>query len=148
MAELRRAAMNYLARREHSSWELTRKLRAKDFTDSEIQQGISALTAEGLLSDTRYIESYVHARRQKGYGPLKIEAELLSRGIAKELIEHHLKIADNAWFASAKKSWHKRFKGTLPRDFKLRVKQMRFLQSRGFTSEQIETIFSSDHDDA
>lgn len=148
MAELRRAAMNLLARREHSCLELTRKLRAKDFTDSEIQQVITALTNESLLSDTRYIESYVHARHQKGYGPLKIEAELLSRGISKELIEHHLKIADNAWFAAAKKSWRKRFKGILPGDFKLRVKQMRFLQSRGFTSEQIEKIFLSSHDDA
>jgi regulatory protein len=148
VAELRRAGLTYLARREHSTWELTHKLRAKGFTASEIDQGIAALTAEGLLSDTRYIENYIHARHQKGYGPLKIEAELLARGIPKELIEHQLKIADNAWFALAKKSWHKRFKGILPCDYKLRAQQMRFLHSRGFTSEQIENIFSSDHDDA
>jgi regulatory protein len=148
VAELRRASLTYLARREHSNLELARKLRAKGFTASEIDQGIAVLTAEGLLSEPRYIESYIRSRHQKGYGPLKIEAELLSRGISKELIEHHLKIADNAWFASAKKSWHKRFKGILPRDYKLRAQQMRFLHSRGFTSEQIENIFSSDYDDA
>lgn len=105
---------------------------------------IQALAGEGLLSNDRFVENYVRYRRTKGYGPLRIHAELIARGISEDLIEHHLDMADNAWFAEARLVWQKRFKGTLPRDFKTRAEQMRFLQYRGFTPEQINNIYHSD----
>jgi regulatory protein len=148
VAELRCAALRLLARREHSEFELQRKLKARDFESSDINLVLTALRTEGLLSNSRYLESYLHARRQKGYGPLKIRAELASRGISEDLIEHHLNITDNAWFALAQKAWQIHFKGLMPSDFKARVKQMRFLQQRGFTSEHIKSIFRSGDDDA
>jgi regulatory protein len=129
--------------------ELERKLLAKGFVHEEIAACLAALTAEKLLSNTRFIESYVNVRRQKGYGPLRIHAELALRGITQDMIEHHLNIADNAWFALARNTWQKRFKGILPLDFKIRARQMRFLNQRGFTAEHIDNIFRSDkhHDE-
>ena len=108
-----------------------------------VWQHRSHLTAEGLLSNTRFIETYLHHRRQKGYGPLRIQAELTARGIPDEMIEHHLNMADNAWFTHARSVWQKRFKGILPRDFKARAQQMRFLQYRGFTAAQINNIIDN-----
>ena len=58
------------------------------------------------------------------------------------MIAEQLEITDNAWFECARKSWQKRFKGQLAKDFKARAKQMRFLQYRGFTPEQIESVLS------
>lgn len=143
--EIRRAAMNLLARREHSEKELFRKLSThKDFPEPEIHTVIAKLAAEGLLSNDRFIENYIHARSNKGYGPTRILAELKERGLSEEFIEHHLNIADNAWFAKVRTVWQKRFKSQLPRDFKTRAQQMRFLQYRGFTLEHIESIFKSD----
>lgn len=139
--EIRRVAMNLLARREHSETEISRKLRRKGFVIEDIRQVITALAEENLLSNTRFIENYIHFRRGKGFGPLRIQAELAERGIPEELIDHHLKIADNAWFAEVREVWRKRFKNQMPRDFKTRAQQMRFLYSRGFTSEQIDSIF-------
>ncbi len=89
------------------------------------------------------MESFIHYRRARGYGPLRIRAELLERGVPEDLIEHHLKITDNAWLDDARKAWQKRFKYRLPHDFKSRAQQMRFLQYRGFTSEQINPLFQS-----
>lgn len=140
--------MNLLARREHSEYELTRKLRTRGFTLEDIQPVIAKLVTEGLLSNKRFVENYIHFRRQKGYGPQRIRAELNERGISEDMIEHHLNIADNAWFTCAHKTWQKRFKGNMPSDFKTRAQQMRFLQYRGFTSEQINSIFHSDTEDA
>lgn len=100
---------------------------------------------EGLLSHFRFVESYVRMRREKGYGPTRIQAELQARGITEEAIEEHLDFADNAWLTVIRTVWHKKFKGQLPRDFKTRAYQMRFLQYRGFTPEQINTIFQSEH---
>ena len=139
---IRQTALNLLARREHSEWELARKLRAKDFPDADIQTIITKLSQEGLLSNARFIENYIQSRLNKGFGPLRIRAELIERGLTEEFIEHHLNISDNAWFIAARGVWQKRFKGRLPNDFKSRAQQMRFLQYRGFTHEQIEYIFN------
>jgi len=139
--EIRRTAYNLLARREHSETELLRKLKTKGFSDTDCHPVIHALIQEGLLSNHRFTENYIHYRRSKGYGPLRIRNELMERGIAEDLIEHHLNIADNAWFAEARKAWQKRFKNKLPSDFKSRAQHMRFLHYRGFTQEQIEQIF-------
>lgn len=136
--------MNLLARREHSEMELLRKLRSKSFPEPEIKAVLTQLIQEGLLSHSRFIENYIHSRRSKGYGPIRIRVELMERGLTEDFIEHHLNIADNAWFINVRTVWQKRFKAKLPRDFKTRAQQMRFLQYRGFTLEQIDSIFQSD----
>jgi regulatory protein len=133
-------ALHQHTRPEQSQHQLHPKLLTKGYAESDIQLTLTALTKEGLLSNTRFIESYLHHRRQKGYGPLRIQAELATRGISEDMIEHHLDIADNAWLAHARQVWQKRFKGASPRDFKARAQQMRFLQYRGFTSTQINHI--------
>lgn len=135
-----------LARREHSELELSRKLRLKKYPEADIQTVVSQLIEENLLSHSRFIENYIHHRRNKGYGPLRIQAELRERGIAEEFIEHYLDITDNAWFIQVRNVWQKRFKNRAPSDFKMRAQQMRFLQYRGFTQEQIEHIFQGSDD--
>lgn len=134
-------ALALLARREHSSKELHRKLKQKNFPEADIQSTLIELEQKGLLSNQRFIENFIHHRRKKGLGPLRIQAELNERGIPDSLIEPELNITDNAWNLEAHRAWQKRFKNKLPEDFKARAQQMRFLQYRGFTQEQIESIF-------
>ncbi len=133
-----------MARREHSTVELSRKLQRKEFQQADIDTVLTALRQENLLNDERFVESYLHARRAKGYGPLRIRAELLERGVAQDLIEHQLKITDNAWLEQVRKVWQKRFKNRMPNDLKSRAQQIQFLCYRGFTSEQINELFKGD----
>jgi len=133
-----------LARRDHSTTELSRKLQRKAFNQADIDSVLAALSQEGLLNDQRFMESYIQYRRARGYGPLRIRAELIERGIAQDLIEHQLNITDNAWLEDARKVWKKRFKNCLPKDMKARGQQMRFLFYRGFTSEQINRVLQGD----
>lgn len=130
-----------MARREHSVTELTRKLLQRGFVRADIELVLTTLGEENLLSQQRFTENYIHHRRNKGYGPMRIRAELKERGIPEELIEHHLQMADNAWLVMVKQVWEKRFKKRVPTDYKGRATQMRFLQYRGFTQEQIESVF-------
>jgi regulatory protein len=139
--DIRRAAMNLLARREHSADELLRKLKIKKFPESDIQIVLDQLVQEKLISHERFLENYIHSRRVKGYGPVRIRLELLERGIEEELIEHHLNLSDNIWLIDARNVWQKKFKNHMPTDFKTRAQQMRFLQYRGFTLEQIEKLY-------
>lgn len=135
-----------LARREHSQTELFRKLLKKTFLDADIHPVLHVLAQEGLLSDARFTENFIHYQRNRGYGPLRIRANLLERGINKDLIEHHLDISDNAWLTTVRDVWQKRFKTSLPKDYKTRAQHMRFLQYRGFTHEQINSIIKSDEE--
>lgn len=130
-----------MARRDHTEIELQQKLKKRQFPDEEIERAVHQLTADGLQNNQRFAENYIHYRQNKGYGPLKIQAELMARGLSEELIEHLLNITDNAWFLKAREAWQKRFKGQVPDDMKNRARQMRFLQQRGFTRDQITRIF-------
>lgn len=139
--EIRRAAFHLLARREHSAAELLRKLSNKDFNEEDIHIVLAELSKEGLQSDQRFTESFVRYRREMGYGPLRIQAELKERGINSDLIAQHLDIHSDTWTTDIRQAWQKRFKNHLPNDYKTRAQQMRFLQYRGFTHEQIKRIF-------
>lgn len=132
-----------LARRDYSRQEIAQKLKSKAFEENEIQTVVSQMAEQGLINEQRFTENYIHWRRQKGLGPLRISQELQARGIDTDLIAEQLEITDNAWFAEARKVWQKHFKGKIPADFGLKAKQKRFLQYRGFTREQIESVFGS-----
>ena len=137
-----------MARRDHSQSELFRKLLDKYLDhETEIHNQLNVLADEGLLNDARFIENFIAYKRRRGLGPLRIRAELIERGVHEDLIEHHLDITDNAWLNDVRHVWQKRFKNNLPRDFKTRAAQMRFLQYRGFTHQQIDSLFRSETHD-
>lgn len=143
---IRQIILHLLARREHSQQEILQKLKAKGHTEADIRPIMADLVEAGLLSDQRFAENYLHFRRRKGYGPKRIQLELQARGITHEMIAELLEITDNAWFAEAKRVWQKHFKGKKPANFQHQAKQIRFLQYRGFTREQIEAVISKKTD--
>src|SRR5471030_3290053 len=79
LVAVRRTAMDLLARREHGRVELTRKLRQRGALPEMIDTALDRLTEEGLLSESRYLESFVSYRARSGYGPLRIREELGQR---------------------------------------------------------------------
>jgi regulatory protein len=133
----RNVAMNWLARREHSLAELRTKLAARGYSPQEIEISLKALVAEGLVSDERFAESFVAARMRKGQGPVRIRMELQKRGVAAETI--HLHVDDSAldWHTLAREVRRKKFGMAKPFEYKEKARQMRFLEYRGFTGEQI-----------
>jgi regulatory protein len=102
----------------------------------EIEATLEALIGDGLLSEDRFVASFVGSYTRRGHGPVWIRAELERRGIAGEAIAEALATADVDWDAAAEAVRVKRFGPGAPTDFKERVRQARFLQYRGFTAEQ------------
>ena len=81
-------AVDLLARRPHFQRELERKLSARGFGSDEIEAACERLTARGLLDDLEGARGLAAgAWRRRGYGPLKIRAELRRRGVADEVID-------------------------------------------------------------
>jgi len=136
--------MDMLARREHSERELSRKLASRGYDEAVIGETVDGLVADGLLSNDRFVESFVHSRYQRGQGPLKIRAELRERGIGDAMIEDCLESYTDRWRELAGEVREKKFGATLPGDFRERSRQMRFLQQRGFDTEQIRSVLRDD----
>lgn len=141
--DIRRKAMDLLARREHSVAELRRKLLAKGYAQPAVDEQLGLLEQESLLSDQRFAESYVNFRSKKGFGPVRIRQELKEKGVDATLIEEYLDNND-CWRNIAKEVREKRFGTTLPKDYKDIAKQMRFLQYRGFSNEQVRHLFDDE----
>ena len=136
-------ALDLLSRREHSKKELSDKLLIR-FDDKEIIDSvINKLNSNNLINDYRFAELYVMSRKRKGFGPKKIAFELLSKGInesvSKEIISN-----EGGWNQVAKKVFTKKFKEGPCQEPKLKLKQKSFLQNRGFTFREIESVFAND----
>lgn len=130
-----------LARREHSRKELARKLGARGFNTEVIDSVLEQLALEGLQSDLRYAESYLNSRIRKGYGPVRITQELRERGIHDDVIENTIHDLDVDWMLQLQEVRTKKFGTEFPSDFKEQARESRFLQYRGFTSEQIRELY-------
>ena len=139
----RNAALDLLARREHSLAELREKLLAREFDPAEVEEALARLAGEGLADDGRFCEAFIAARIRKGQGPIRIRAELVERGIDGETIARCIADAHD-WRALARDVRARRFGASLPADFGARARQSRFLEYRGFTGEQIRGCFGGD----
>jgi len=133
-----------LARREHAVRELRQKLQRKGHDVLQIDEVLAALSSAGLQSDQRFTECFVHSRKNRGEGPLRIRAALQQRGISEALIAAYLDEMDWDWAAMARAVRQKRFGDVWPQDHRERARQARFLQQRGFTMEQISQLLFRD----
>ena len=113
----------------------------RDYDEAAVQSVVATLGRENLQSDGRFAEVYIHSRIEKGHGPVRIKQELRERGINDDLINLHLDMHAPEWDQHATRAREKRFGKKLPEDFNARAKQMRFLQQRGFSGEQIRKTF-------
>ena len=134
-ADIRLAAMNLLARREHSVHELRNKLLRRFPDDQMINEQLSRLTAEHLQSDVRFAESYARQRISRGYGPLRLREELRERGVSENDVSAAMEEMEIDWYTVAAEVMHKKF-GTLnAMDLKEKARRARFMQYRGFAAE-------------
>jgi len=138
--KVRKKAMDLLMRREHAMAELQKKLTTRDYDVDIVAKVVEQLADEGLVSDVRFTEAFVRYRCNNGYGPQRIQSELHERGVSEKIQAAYLDVGDSRWFERAAQVRSKRFGDAPPEDFKERARQARFLQYRGFTSEQIREV--------
>jgi regulatory protein len=122
------------------------KLQERGCDEAVATQVVAALDTEGLISDERFVEALLHARRTRGYGPLYIRRELEEKGVARGVIERWLDPRSRDWIEDLRRVKKKKFGGKQPVSLTERARQTRFLQYRGFTHEQIREILGSNGD--
>lgn len=133
-------ALGLLARREHARAELEGKLRRAGIGTEECNVVLDRLEDEGLLSDARFAENFVRSRRERGYGPLKIAAELRQRSVSESIVNSELSNLDDKWIEVAKTLYRKRWAaGDIP-DYREKARRARFLSGRGFPEDVVRRV--------
>ena len=135
---LRRRAMDLLARREHSRGELARKLRDRfpQADPESVEEVLARLADENLQSDRRFAEEYVRMRMRRGFGWLRIRADLQARGVDGDIVAE-LSRPDEEWLTLAENLAASRLRGDagLAPGGRDHQRIFRFLQNRGFPAE-------------
>ncbi len=145
---LRQRALDYLAKREYSYTELAQKLsKYVKETDEEAGKDTDEITAilddfktRGWLSDKRFTEMLVHARKTK-FGSARVANELREKGVADELISSAVAEIKLNELDNARNVWQKKYKASAETREEW-AKQARFLQSRGFGFDVIKKVLN------
>ena len=152
-ARARSAALHYLARREHSAYELATKLTRR-YRTAVVGPIVDELTENGELSDRRFAETLVRSRFNRGFGPIYISKELHSKGVEAQLAKECIGVFNGEWHALAKEVLEKK-RGQYNYSFDeevnggnnvdeakaLNEKLARFLFGRGYPSDIVFRLF-------
>ena len=132
---LRSYAFAVLTRKEYSKKDLIEKLNLYAEYPEEVTKLVDELARENYQSDARVAEMTVRSQLRKGKGPNRIKLALRSKSIDKELAQPEMEEID--WYQQAYLLKVKKYGLQVATDPKIKAKQIRFLQYRGFEMDAI-----------
>ncbi len=133
-------ALGLLTRREHSKQELARKLAARGIEPAQAKAAVTKLAEDGWQSDDRFAELLIRSRAAKGYGPLRIRAELATHGLDREAVSVAMEAFEGDWTEKASDLVRRRFGPGNPNDLAQRRKVADFLFRRGFDHDTVSAV--------
>ncbi len=133
---LKARALRYLSAREHSRAELAQKLGRYAGEGDDVEALLDELEAAKYLSNERFSESLIH-RRASRFGNNRILYELQEHGIAGETLANVKAQLQEDETERAVDVLCRKF-NVAPTDANEKIKQMRFLQQRGFSHAAIQ----------
>jgi regulatory protein len=83
--------LKLLARRDHTRRELLNKASRKEYTKEVIQDALRELDQKGYLNEESFAEKFITDKfNLNQWGPIKIQAHLLKKGVGKTVTERSL----------------------------------------------------------
>jgi regulatory protein len=143
-------AVMLLARRDYSTAELRRKLKDRGYLEHAIEAVLFELEANNVINDDRYGDNVVAHRARRGQGPARIRQQLQRSGLKSDAIQATMDKAKDGgpdFIALARAARARKFGPELPKDWKERSRQARFLQYRGFSTDHIRAVLEGVPDD-
>lgn len=137
----REKALELLARREHTAFQLDQKLYKRDFPREVIADLLAQLKERNELNERRYAEEWLRVRmRRNPLGPAKARATLLDHGVPESIIREVLEAYEtehpDCWLEAAERAVRKMpDRGRISRE-----KAIQRLMRRGFSGAQLEGI--------
>lgn len=140
--EIVSASLKLLAMRDMSRIQFVDKLKKKEFNSHDINEAIAWCEAEGWLNEARYAE--VTARRLgRKYGSSRVAATLRQKGVNDETVISTIAATKEGECSRAYNVWTRKFDSP-PDTTEARVKQTRYLQTRGFSFAVIKRVLLGD----
>lgn len=140
------SAFRILARRDHTSKELSTKLRQKGFDRSAVDGALVRCRELGYLDDAKTATVIAGHLVDSGYGPLRIRHTLGQKGLDEALIEAALvRCGDEETQVNSARRMLEKKAARLSREpdpWKRRQKARRFLSGRGFPGTVIGRVIS------
>lgn len=140
--QLRHKITRFLSKREHSVAELVQKLSLQEFAEPDIHHVLDKFVQNGIQSDTRFTFHFVRNCMMKGQGLSRVKQALKAHDIDSAMLHQALEELDVDWYAKAYEVKCKKFGDEVEKDWSKKQKQMRFLQYRGFSQDQISFAIS------
>ncbi|MCS4297022.1 MULTISPECIES: regulatory protein RecX [Acinetobacter] len=137
---LRSYAFAVLTRKEYSKADLIEKLMAYAQSREEVLTLVDELSANNYQSDQRVAEMTVRSQVRRGKGPNRIKLALRAKQLDKALVQED--IAEIDWYEQAYQLKVKKYGTEVSKDPKIKAKQIRFLQYRGFEMDAIMKAIS------
>jgi regulatory protein len=130
-------ALRILTRRDHSRYELVRKLKQRGFSKEDIDDAVSSCEKFDYVNDERTTKVYIRQLKRKGYGKKRVQLELSKKGLKGDRIQGILdqsvsETDEREGAARILKKNSKRFEREKD-SLKRRDKIYRFLHARGFS---------------
>jgi SOS response regulatory protein OraA/RecX len=132
------AALGALRHRDHSASSLERRLERRGIAANQRRRTLATLTRVGVVDDARFAHARAQSLAERGSGDLLIADDLRSQGVPPELAEEAL-AALEAETARARAIVSRRGPG---------AKTWRYLASKGFTAETLESLVADGDDGA
>jgi regulatory protein len=130
-------ALDYIAFKARTEHEVRQKLARSGFPEEIAERAIGRIRELGYLDDEAYARAYVRGRLTgRGHGPVRLRADLLRRGLARELIDRALaeQVEEDDLLEAARRQarqrWQRLASEADPR--RRRKKAFDFLLRRGF----------------
>jgi len=132
-------AFRELARRSRSEAEIARSLGAHGAPAGVVRTVVRRLRALGYVNDEKLAVASVERWKERGFGSLRMRAELLGHGVDEAIVERALPDA-RADVATARRVLQRKFSGGAPTERDI-ARAARFLAARGFPAEVIDSLF-------
>lgn len=138
LANLKRAALGWLGRREFSVKGMRERIyrRFPDANSVDVTHTLEWLLEQNYLNDERFGGMLFRYRVGRGQGKIRVRQALQQEGLSVELIETLFDEAEVDWFEHAFDIHQRRFANKPITDNKEKARQLRFLQYRGFAADE------------
>jgi regulatory protein len=146
---LKQKAFRLLGRRQHSAFELKLKLRQKGYREDLISSVVNQLLESNYVNDYDFAKSFTEENiKNKLWGQRKIEAELIKKGVNKEIISQIISenFSDGNQLEKAIVLGKKKYKSLVDRNTdkdKIQTKLYSFLFSKGYGYDIIKRTIDS-----
>jgi len=134
-------AVKFISYKIKSTYEVIRRLKELGYDDLVIDTVINNLFRDNYLNDLDYAERYARTKiKLKRISKKQLEIELSQKGISDIIISNLKELQEIDEHGDVERILLKKYRAADLKDSKLRLKAMKFLYSKGYEVEIIQSV--------